>query len=156
MAKAKNANAIVMAAEAADNAKIWGAITVCGTIESAAERLGLPVATVKAAVQRRVQSTEDSLATRDHIRAIQLEQLARMQAPQYEKAVVNGDTEAVSAVLGIMRHVQTLVPGLKVADRQEITGADGGPLQTENKSLSLVDAVNLVDELKKAAGAKST
>lgn len=64
----------------------------------------------------------------DHLRALELERLDRMQLPMYSQAQ-QGNQGAVDRVLRIMERRAKLL-GLDAPVKQEITGKGGGPLET--------------------------
>ena len=151
--------------------KTWRAIAMYG-IEEGARRAGVSEAQALSVLERQTRRQRARPEVAEQMRTLGLAHLDAMMAPQLRAAIGCTNEEAdgkdltladraqaaiasvenVKAVLEIMKMQQTLLPGLKVPMRQELTGAGGKPMQHEVKTLDADGADALMGALLKDAG----
>ncbi|MGA7121197.1 MAG: hypothetical protein WBY94_13920 [Polyangiaceae bacterium] len=93
-----------------------------------AKAMGLALSNAPKAVQQAIADIPKELA--EDVRLLELERLDRMLAGMWPKAVA-GDPKAVAAAVKIMdRRAKYL--GIDAPVRTELTGKDGGPIETKS------------------------
>ena len=106
-----------------------------------AETLGLAKSTVSAhlnaALAELVEQVHDAA---ESVRALELERLDRLLVAMWGSATA-GSFHATDRVLKIMER-RSMLLGLDAPKRQEVTGKDGGPIQTTQT----LDLASLTDE----------
>ena len=113
------------------------------SVEDAARACGVHVDVVTEIVREETQKIAHSKKYLEAARQRALNRVEQMLVPQVKKAI-EGSTAAVDAAATLMKLEQSFTPGLKVADKQEITGKDGGAIETMNLN---IDADALIAKL---------
>lgn len=135
--------------------KIWRSIVRYG-LDGAVDREKISRAEATAILEKKCKRALVSQDVVNRLRGLRLAQIDAMLQPQITGAIEDGEKDYVDAAVALMKQEQTYVPGLKVADKQEITGADGGAVQVEAKVLaSVIEAQDMVDDLIGALRAKA-
>lgn len=160
MAKSKKtttSTAIVKAEPAApvkqaiDTQAAWRAICAYG-VPAAQKKMGLTIEQVAEITNLMCKGTTMNRAFVDRMRMQGLTQIDMMLQPQVAEAIESRKREHVEAAATLMRLQQTLVPGLKVPEKSEISGPDGKEIAIT--TVNMIDARLLVDQLVGAIRAK--